>query len=100
MNEEHRTKLHYYNLRMFSFLLLNRIYHMDLYRLSGKPEDLLPLNMDYVFANCKILHSLPKKNCVSLEDIHNCQRLNKILFLLSLGRHIFDRMAREDGRQT
>ena len=24
---------------------------MDLYRLSGKPQDLLPLNLDHVFAN-------------------------------------------------
>lgn len=28
-----------------------RIYHMDLYRLSGSEGDLAPLDLDYVFAN-------------------------------------------------
>jgi tRNA threonylcarbamoyladenosine biosynthesis protein TsaE len=28
----------------------NKVYHMDLYRLAG-PDDLDPLNLDYVFAN-------------------------------------------------
>jgi tRNA A37 threonylcarbamoyladenosine biosynthesis protein TsaE len=44
-------------LSTFQFSLVEkRIHHMDLYRLSeGTPEDLAPLNLDFVLNQCKIL---------------------------------------------
>lgn len=40
---------------LFCWLRYCRIHHMDLYRLSGNPEDLLPLNLKHVFENCTYL---------------------------------------------
>jgi tRNA A37 threonylcarbamoyladenosine biosynthesis protein TsaE len=34
---------------------------MDLYRLSGEPRDLVPLNLDHVFANCVSLIEWPSR---------------------------------------
>lgn len=37
------------------------IHHMDLYRLSGKDDDLAPLNMEYVLKNCISLIEWPSR---------------------------------------
>jgi tRNA A37 threonylcarbamoyladenosine biosynthesis protein TsaE len=34
---------------------------MDLYRLSGRPQDLMPLNLDHVFSNCVALIEWPSR---------------------------------------
>jgi tRNA threonylcarbamoyladenosine biosynthesis protein TsaE len=34
---------------------------MDLYRLSGRPQDLMPLNLDHVFSNCVALIEWPER---------------------------------------
>ena len=42
-------------------ILVRRIHHIDLYRLSGRPEELLPLNLDYVFRHCIALIEWPTR---------------------------------------
>lgn len=37
------------------------MHHIDLYRLSGKPEALVPLNLNYVFAQCIALVEWPRR---------------------------------------
>ena len=37
------------------------IQHMDLYRLSGKPKELIPLNLDHVFKNSIALIEWPQR---------------------------------------
>lgn len=39
--------------------IMSRIHHMDLYRLSGHPEDFAPLNLDVVFRKCISLVEWP-----------------------------------------
>jgi tRNA A37 threonylcarbamoyladenosine biosynthesis protein TsaE len=34
---------------------------MDLYRLSGRPQDMVPLNLDHVFNNCVALIEWPSR---------------------------------------
>ena len=40
---------------------LCRIHHMDLYRLSGDPKDLAPLNLPRVFQDCVSLSEWPER---------------------------------------
>lgn len=40
---------------------------MDLYRLSGQPEDLAPLNLDHVYQNCISLIEWPVRLPASLQ---------------------------------
>jgi tRNA A37 threonylcarbamoyladenosine biosynthesis protein TsaE len=34
---------------------------MDLYRLTGRPQDMVPLNLDHVFSNCVALIEWPSR---------------------------------------
>jgi len=65
-----RTRTGLSNIRVTSptYLLSNTydgedvtIHHMDLYRLSGKEEDLAPLNFEYVLQNCISLIEWPSR---------------------------------------
>lgn len=40
---------------------VDRIHHIDLYRLSGNPDDLIPLNLNHVFQNCLSLVEWPSR---------------------------------------
>jgi tRNA A37 threonylcarbamoyladenosine biosynthesis protein TsaE len=42
-------------------MLHSRIYHLDLYRLSGSGQELLPLDLDNVFRNCISLIEWPSR---------------------------------------
>lgn len=46
---------------------MRRIHHIDLYRLSGKPEDFAPLNLDHVYQNCIALIEWPVRLPPSLQ---------------------------------
>jgi tRNA A37 threonylcarbamoyladenosine biosynthesis protein TsaE len=54
---------------------------MDLYRLSGKPEDLLPLNLSEVFANDVSLIEWPQRLGIMVPS----QRLELTLEIISSG---------------
>lgn len=55
------TKLVDHSSTNLTLLHTIRIHHMDLYRLSGRPQDLMPLNLDHVFSNCVALIEWPER---------------------------------------